>query len=94
MAQQQLERINDKLQQLVAAYGLLQRENEQLRNQNTEYTETIALHTNRIHALEQTVAVLRTLSSSMGEGDKKEIEKRISQYLKDIDRCINMLSSS
>jgi len=37
------------------------------------------------------VAVLKTATNNMSEADKKELEKKLNHYLKEIDRCIEML---
>jgi hypothetical protein len=42
--------------------------------------------------LEQKVMVLKTSMGSMNESDKKELDKKLHSYLKEIDRCITMLS--
>ncbi len=41
--------------------------------------------------LKQQVSVLKLSAGEMSEADKKEFEKRINGYLKEIDRCIAML---
>jgi hypothetical protein len=42
--------------------------------------------------LKQQVGVLKLNAGEMSEVDKKEFEKRITIYVKEIDRCIAMLS--
>jgi hypothetical protein len=38
------------------------------------------------------VEVLKITSGNWEENDKKEFEKRINHYLREIDKCINLLS--
>ena len=41
--------------------------------------------------LKQQVSILKVSAGDMSEADKKEFEKRINGYLKEIDRCIALL---
>ena len=43
-------------------------------------------------SLKQQIAVLKYSNGDMSEADKKEFEKKINLYVKEIDRCIVMLS--
>jgi hypothetical protein len=42
--------------------------------------------------LEQQVTVAKLASGGMDERDKKNFEKTINQYIKEIDKCISFLS--
>jgi hypothetical protein len=89
--QDQISRITAKLQQLLRTHELLIKENEKLR---TEIRELRSKHENqagKIAELEQSVAVLRTLTGSMDEQEKKALEKQLNLYIREIDRCIAML---
>jgi chromosome segregation ATPase len=90
--EQHIQRINEKLQQLLKQYRLLQKENENLKK---ELTDIRGLHTERskqIEDLEQKVAILKTATNNMNEGDKKDLEKKLNHYIREIDRCIVILS--
>ena len=90
--EQHIQRINEKIQQLLKQFRASQRENEKLKK---ELADIKALHAERsqlIDELEQKVAILKTATNNMNEGDKKELEKRLNQYIKEIDRCIGLLS--
>lgn len=90
--EQHIQRINEKIQQLLKQYRASQKENEKLRK---ELADIKSLHTERsqlIDELEQKVAILKTATNNMTEADKKELEKRLNHYIKEIDRCIGMLS--
>jgi hypothetical protein len=41
--------------------------------------------------LEQQVSILKFAAGEMSEKDKKEFEKKINLYLKEIDKCIAFL---
>jgi hypothetical protein len=44
-----------------------------------------------IELLQQKVQVLQAAKGEMNEEEKKAFEKRLSQYIREIDRCIAML---
>ena len=88
----QLKRIQDKLQQVLKDYAALQKENLRLKEElDKNRTQTFA-HQQNIEDLKQQVEVLKITSGDWEEGDKKEFEKRINSYIKEIDRCIALLS--
>jgi len=88
----QLKRIQEKIQQLVKQYQQLQQENEQLKKEVQQSTQKQESYKNRMDSLEEKVAVLKTATGQLNEIDKKEVEKRLNHYLKEIDRCITILS--
>ena len=88
----QLKRIQDKLQQVLKDYAALQKENLRLKEElDKNRTQSFANQQN-IEELKQQVEVLKITSGDWEEGDKKEFEKRINSYIKEIDRCIALLS--
>jgi chromosome segregation ATPase len=91
VGEEQIKRIHDKLQSLVKQHAAMQKENIQLREQLTRAQDEANTHQQNIDALKQQVNVLRLNAGEMSETDKKEIEKKINGYLKEIDRCIAML---
>ena len=93
-AETQLKRIQEKLQVLVKQYAATQKENTQLREQLSQCREDSVTQHKNIDALKQQVNVLRLNAGDMNEPDKKEFEKKINTYLKEIDRCIAMLGDS
>lgn len=90
--EEQFKRINNKLQQLLKQHLLLQKENEKLK----ETLKTVQLSkdqdTEQITRLQQQVSILKTSIGQMTEPDKKAFEKKINQYIKEIDKCIGLLS--
>jgi chromosome segregation ATPase len=88
----QLKRIQDKLQQLLKDHAAVQKENAQLKDQLSQSEkQSSALH-QHIEGLKQQVDVLKMTGGDMSEADKKQFEKRINGYLKEIDRAIALLS--
>ncbi len=88
----QIKTINDKLQQLLKKSTSLQKENEVLYRELSVLKEKEKEYRSTIDAINQKVNILQAATGNMTEADQKELEKRINQYVKDIDKCIGMLS--
>lgn len=88
-----IQRIGQKLQLLLKQQEQLLRENERLKTQlelrDAELKET----RDAAASLEEQVAILKTAAGNMDERSKKDFEKRINQYLKDIDKVIAHLNT-
>ncbi len=89
--EQHLKTIQDKLQQLLKQYTAVQKENIRLKDDLDAAQQKIAVQQKSAEELKQQVSVLKLSVGEMSEADKKEFEKKINSYLKDIDRCIAML---
>ncbi len=87
----QLARIKSKLQLLLKQHDLLLRENEKLKKENEQLLKKQEEQAGKLQELEQSVAVLRTISGKMDITGKKELEKRLNAYIREIDRCISLL---
>jgi CHASE3 domain sensor protein len=90
--QQQVQRVNEKLQQMLKQYQLLQKENEVLKKDLKDVRGINTEKGRQLDELEQKVSILKTATNNLTDTDKKELEKRLNGYIKEIDRCINMLS--
>jgi chromosome segregation ATPase len=90
--EQHIERINNKLSQLLKQHEILQKENSKLKvdlkKLQTEH-DSKSVH---IDQLQEQAQILKLSKSEMGEADKKTFEKRLNQYIKEIDRCITLLN--
>ncbi len=89
--EQHLKRIQDKLQQLLKQYAVMQKENVRLKDELQVAWEKFSIQQKNTEELKQQVSVLKLNAGEMNEADKKEFEKRINSYLKEIDRCIALL---
>lgn len=89
--EQHLKRIQDKLQQLLKQHAALQKENSKLKEELGSAQQKITAQQKNADELKQQVSILKVSAGDMSEADKKEFEKRINGYLKEIDRCITML---
>jgi phage host-nuclease inhibitor protein Gam len=88
----QLKRIQDKLQQVLKQQASLQKENQRLKEEMSKSTKHSLVYQQTIDDLKQQVEVLKITSGNWDEKDKKDFEKRIHTYIKEIDRCIALLS--
>ena len=88
----QVKRIQEKLLSLQKQQQLLQRDNERLQAQLAVYQEKDRLVLQRTTDLERQLELARATRPQMTEKDRQALEKRINQYLKDIDKCIAMLN--
>jgi archaellum component FlaC len=87
-----IKRVTNKLRQLLKNYELLQKEMAQKAVQLHELHQTKQQQAKRIEELEQQVLILKAASGEMSEKDKKDFEKRINQYIGEINKCIGWLS--
>lgn len=85
-------RVNNKLQQLLKQYLLLQKENEKLTEKLIDLQQKQEKGAEEVSHLHQQVSILKTSIGQMTETDKKIFEKQINQYIKEIDKCISLLS--
>jgi chromosome segregation ATPase len=88
---QHLKVIQDKLQLLLRQYNALQKENLQLKDELIEARMQTKTQQENTDKLKQQVELLKFTNAEMSTEDKKQFEKRINSYLKEIDRCIAML---
>ena len=87
-----IKRINDKLQLLLKNYPQLHKDNQPQSLLIEELTKTKEKGDQQIKALQEQVSILKAATGQMNETDKKEIKKHINQYIKEIDKCIGILS--
>jgi predicted nuclease with TOPRIM domain len=89
--EQQLKRIQEKLQQLLKQHTAIQKENARLKEELTAAEAKVSLQQKNADELKQQVSILKLNAGEMSAADKKEFEKRLNSYIKEIDRCISLL---
>jgi septal ring factor EnvC (AmiA/AmiB activator) len=87
----QIRRIQEKLQQLLKQRDLLLKENGKLKEEVRQLQQDQTGNAKRLEQLQQQVEIGRVTKTAMSEGEKKELEKRLGQYIREIDRCITLL---
>ena len=87
----QLKRIQDKLQQLVKQYAAIKKDNQSLKTKLDKANAQLATQTGSMDAMKQQADVLRLNAGKLKDTEKKEFEKRINNYIREIDKCIALL---
>jgi len=90
--EQQIKEIKEKLQLLLKKHDDVIKENSRLKKELNKSTVQAAQYLQTVETLKQQVEVLKISSGNWDENDKKEFEKRINHYIKEIDTCIALLS--
>jgi len=91
--EEQIQQVSQKLQQLLKRHAALQKENVQLKEQLGAIQSERSQQLQTIDLLQQKVQVLQASKGEMNEEEKKAFEKRLSQYIREIDKCIAMLGA-
>lgn len=91
--EQQLKRIQDKLQAMLKQHAALQKEHVKLKEELSGLRTTHQDQQQHLDALKQQVSILKAGGGGMSPDEKKEFERRINGYLKEIDRCIASLGA-
>jgi peptidoglycan hydrolase CwlO-like protein len=87
-----IKQVDAKLQQLLLQHNKLQAENEQQKKLIANLQENDAQQKEKLEALRQEQLILKASIDKMNEAEKKELEQKINGYLKNIDKCISLLS--
>jgi hypothetical protein len=88
------QQLASKLQHLLKLQEQLLRENERLRQETRQQKEMAFQSQAEIRNLKEQVAVMQTASGNMDDASRKAFEKRINQYLRDIDKVIAHLNTA
>ena len=84
--------IQNKLQQLLKQYEHLQKENDKQQDLINTLKEDLEKHKDKMNEMQQQNLILKASVTDMDATDKKELEQKIQQYIKNIDKCISLLS--
>jgi hypothetical protein len=87
-----IKRVNDKLQQLLKSYQLLQKDNERQSKLIAELQKAKENDNLQIATLQERLEIVKAATGEMNDADKKAFEKTISQYIREIDKCFGLLS--
>jgi chromosome segregation ATPase len=90
--EQQVKRIQEKLQQLLRQRESLLKENGKLKDELRQLKEEKEKHTLQIGQFQQQVDILKATKEGIDDGEKRDLEKRLGHYIREIDRCIALLS--
>ena len=79
------------MQQLLKQQSRLKKENERLRLELQQCKEVQNTYQQKIDELSQQISILKLAGGDMNEKDKREFEKKVNQYIREIDKCIAFL---
>jgi hypothetical protein len=85
--------LHAKLQLLLKKYAALQKENLQLNSEIEDFRKNQAAALQRINTLELQTDILKTSAGQLTDQEKLDFERRINQYIKDLDKCITILNN-
>lgn len=89
----QIDTIQDKLQQLLKQYQLLQKENRRLTKELEKTAEAASENEKRLEGFQQQLDAVKLGGMAWSATDKETMEKRINTYLKEIDKCLALLNT-
>jgi FtsZ-binding cell division protein ZapB len=87
----QLKRVHEKFQQLVKLHQVLQKENEKLKEDSKKMSARCEALSLEAEKFRQQSEILKLSGNGLDEQEKKDLEKRLNQYVREIDRCIALL---
>jgi len=88
----QVRRIYDKLQQVLRQREALLKENNKLKDELQQLRQSETDRVGQVEQLKQQVEILKVKKGEMPLEEKALLEKRLSQYIREIDRCIALLA--
>ena len=88
---QDLQRLEEKLQQLIRLQQTLHTENEKLQQALRLAEAEKSTWQQKATELGQQLNGMKSNQSTLSEEDRKEMEQKINQYIREIDRCITQL---
>jgi len=89
---QQFTVLYEKLQQLLRQQARLQKETEKLKEELKQSKKREEATQNKVEELQQQASILKLAAGEMSDKDKKIFERKLSQYIKEIDKTITYLS--
>lgn len=91
--EEQIQRIENKLQYLLKEYNASKKEIHRLQKENENLKTQLQSQTEHAMQLHQKVDAQSFSGSNVEDKAKRDLEKRINTYLKDIDKCLALLHS-
>lgn len=91
-AAEHITRIYNKLQPKLKRLSLLEKENEILRSEISELKKTRELFEKKLVSVQEQNYILKATTNQLSDSDKIALEQTINKYIRDIDKCINLLS--
>jgi FtsZ-binding cell division protein ZapB len=91
--QEHIERLRQKIGLLLRQWQSLRKENERLQKENALLRQQESAYQETIARLDHQVEALKVAGpDALSDTDKKGLEKKINGYIREIDRCIALLT--
>ncbi len=90
--EQQLESLTEKVQLLVRQQARMKKEMERLQKELDECRSSEKSHLDLVFQLEQRIAILKYAAGELPDTEKKQFEKTINGYIRELDKVIAYLS--
>ena len=87
-----INRINTKLQEVLKNYDALKKQHVQQVETIQVLTAEKKAHEQKIRLLEEQQYLLKSMAGKLEEKEKKSFEQALGKYIREIDKCIAMLS--
>ena len=87
----QLKRVHEKILLLLKKHQALQKENDRLKEDLKNMQVRSDVLTRDAEIFRHQADVLKLSGRGLEEPDKKMLEKRLNQYVREIDKCIALL---
>ena len=87
----QFKRVHEKILLLLKQHQVLQKENERLKDDLKKIQFRNEALSRDAEKFRQQAEVLKLSGRGLEETDKKILEKRLNQYVREIDKCIALL---
>lgn len=91
--EEHIKSINTKLQLLLKKHAALQKENAMLTHEMEVCKKNEKDFLEKINSLEIQSGILKASVGKMNDTEKYDFEKRINQFIKDLDKCMAMLNN-
>ncbi|PZP50175.1 MAG: hypothetical protein DI598_06160 [Pseudopedobacter saltans] len=91
--EEQISVIEEKLQALLVRFKRLQKENANLKAELHDASTKLAISLKENESLHQKLDVSNIGVSNWTPAEKQNLQKRIDGYLKDIDKCMELLNA-
>lgn len=89
---QHIQSLQQKMQLLVKKHQQLEKENKKLKDELNGLKDKQFDKKQEVEVLEMQNAILKASQQHLDDREKKELEKKLNLFIKEIDRCIALLT--
>jgi len=93
LLQKHIKELNVKQLELIKRYQQVVKENNSLKKEVAKKEALLQDRQKTLDELKEQLDILKISKGAMNDTDKKELNKKINTYLKDIDRCLSLLNT-